>query len=152
MYKLIGSHSFDAAHYLKGHDGKCCNLHGHRWTVEYAIKSKQLQSHGAKRGMVLDFGDLKKHFRQYIDKFDHKLLVEEDNYAPEEKNFLQACEAMHFEMVHLPFRTTAENFAAFFYQELSRWLHDLDSTQSIHLEYVKVYETPNNCAIFTMEE
>ena len=33
MYYLTVENSFDSAHFLHGYDGKCSNLHGHRWRV-----------------------------------------------------------------------------------------------------------------------
>ena len=33
MYYLKTESSFDSAHFLKGYNGKCRNLHGHRWRV-----------------------------------------------------------------------------------------------------------------------
>ena len=33
MYTLKTEHSFDAAHFLYGYEGKCSNIHGHRWRV-----------------------------------------------------------------------------------------------------------------------
>ena len=37
MYKLKTKASFDSAHFLKDYDGKCSNIHGHRWTVEIEV-------------------------------------------------------------------------------------------------------------------
>ena len=38
MYKLKTKASFDSAHFLKDYEGKCSNIHGHRWTVENFAK------------------------------------------------------------------------------------------------------------------
>ena len=37
MYRLETNASFDSAHFLKGYQGKCSNIHGHRWKVEVAV-------------------------------------------------------------------------------------------------------------------
>ncbi|MEF2600873.1 MAG: 6-carboxytetrahydropterin synthase, partial [Fusobacterium mortiferum] len=34
MYTLISEASFDSAHFLSGYNGKCKNIHGHRWTIK----------------------------------------------------------------------------------------------------------------------
>ena len=60
MYKLRVKAAFDSAHFLSGYNGKCANIHGHRWTVEVEIKGDGLQQTGEKKGMLIDFGDLKK--------------------------------------------------------------------------------------------
>jgi len=38
MYQLTTEHSFDSAHFLAGYDGKCGNLHGHRWRVLLTVQ------------------------------------------------------------------------------------------------------------------
>ena len=75
MYILKTSAAFDSAHFLKGYNGKCANIHGHRWTIEVRAGSDTLIDNGEKRGMVIDFGDLKKEVRALADSFDHALIV-----------------------------------------------------------------------------
>ena len=41
MYTLKTEHSFDAAHFLYGYEGKCSNIHGHRWRVVAEVSSDQ---------------------------------------------------------------------------------------------------------------
>lgn len=43
MYTLQTSASFDSAHFLKGYEGKCSNIHGHRWTVEVTVASEEVK-------------------------------------------------------------------------------------------------------------
>ena len=40
----------------------------------------------------------------------------------------------------VPFRTTAENFSKYFYDTLSK---------KYNVEGVAIYETPNNCAVYS---
>lgn len=67
MYVLSKRLNFEAAHFLPCYDGKCKNLHGHRWEVGIEIKAIGLDS----QGMVLDFTVLNRLIR---DKYDHSLL------------------------------------------------------------------------------
>lgn len=67
MYTLKVEHSFDSAHFLKNYDGKCSNIHGHRWRVEIEIFSDKLKNEGQLNGMIVDFGDLKKDVKKIID-------------------------------------------------------------------------------------
>ena len=60
MYTLEAEASFDSAHFLSGYEGKCSNLHGHRWRVLAVIKADELKKDGQLRGMIVDFGDLKR--------------------------------------------------------------------------------------------
>ena len=39
MYQLTTHASFDSAHFLSGYEGKCRNLHGHRWKLEVDISN-----------------------------------------------------------------------------------------------------------------
>ena len=44
MYGLKTESCFDAAHFLSDYDGKCENLHGHRWRVVAYLRVPQLQT------------------------------------------------------------------------------------------------------------
>ena len=46
MYYLKTSAAFDSAHFLKGYDGKCSNIHGHHWVIEVMVSGEHLQSDG----------------------------------------------------------------------------------------------------------
>lgn len=137
MYYLKTSASFDSAHFLHGYNGKCANIHGHRWTVEVKIKGEELQNTGEKRGMLIDFGDLKKAVKKLADDFDHAFIYEENSLKPET---VQALKNENFNLIEVPFRPTAENFARHFYEILS--------DKGLEINSVTVYETPDNCAVY----
>ena len=59
--------SFDAAHFLKDYDGKCSNIHGHRWRVVVSIRAEKLSTEQQTKGMILDFSDLKKALKSICD-------------------------------------------------------------------------------------
>lgn len=61
--------SFDAAHYLPKHEGKCSRMHGHHWVVELGVKGPVTYG-----GMVIDFTILKGFLELVEDKFDHTCL------------------------------------------------------------------------------
>ena len=52
MYSLKTNSSFDSAHFLAGYEGKCRNLHGHRWTVEVEVGGEKLMQDGRISVMV----------------------------------------------------------------------------------------------------
>lgn len=141
MYYLEAEQSFDAAHFLKGYQGKCKNLHGHRWRVVATVQGEALQAAGPETGMLLDFSTLKDALKALTEEFDHALLLEEGSLRPET---LAALEAEEFRMVTLPFRTTAENLARYFYERLRQ--------QDLPISQVAVYETPTNCAVYEGEQ
>ena len=137
MYKLTTEHSFDAAHFLAGYHGKCKNIHGHRWRVVVTIAAKELEKEGQMRGMLVDFGDLKKDLKKMLSRMDHALIVEEGSLK---KKTVEALVEEEFRLVVLPFRPTAENFSRYFYEEMSKTGYSVQS--------VSVYETPGNCAVY----
>ena len=52
MFKVKSQIEFDMAHYLSGYDGKCSNIHGHRYKLIVSVKSETLHQEGQLRGMV----------------------------------------------------------------------------------------------------
>lgn len=137
MYYLKTSASFDSAHFLAGYEGKCSNIHGHRWTVEVKISGEKLINSGTKRGMLIDFSDLKKAVRDIADSFDHALIYEEGSLRPATVNALRD---EYFKLIPVDFRPTAEHFARKFFEVLAQKGHEVKS--------VTVYETPDNCAVY----
>ena len=51
MYQLTTHASFDSAHFLSGYEGKCSNIHGHRWKLEVTVQSETLEQTGQIRGI-----------------------------------------------------------------------------------------------------
>ena len=138
MYGLRAESSFDAAHFLSDYDGKCENLHGHRWGVVAYFEVPQLHDAGQQKDMVMDFKDAKAALRGLTEELDHMFLVEEGSLAPET---IAALESETFRLVMLPFRTTSENLARYFFDRLA--------AQGLPVSRVEVSETPNNTAIYT---
>ena len=136
MYSLKTSASFDSAHFLAGYEGKCANIHGHRWTVEVTIYGG-LHTDGQERGMVLDFGDLKRAVREAVDRFDHALIFEVNTLRPKT---IEALREENFRLIEVPFRPTAENFARHFAELLEE--------EGMPVRAVTVWETPDNCAVY----
>ena len=141
MYYIQTEAAFDAAHFLMGYEGKCRNIHGHRWRIVAELESEKLITTGVTRGMVCDFGDIKSDLRALADHFDHALLIEVGTLKAKT---VEALEEEGFRLIFLPFRTTAENFAAYFYSELKK--------KGYRVARVSVYETPENCAVYTGEK
>ena len=78
MYYLKTQAAFDAAHFLHDYDGKCSNIHGHRWTIEVTVQNAFLQRSGQQKGMIMDFADLKKVVKTIADHYDHSLIYEKN--------------------------------------------------------------------------
>lgn len=121
------SFTFDAAHKLPEHDGKCRNLHGHTYKLEVEVStdaSLVKARSGAKRGMVIDFGDLKELVkREVIDVLDHTCL--NDLVLPE-------------------FYPTAENLLVWMELRLRNAFSEVD--EGVRLERLRLYETQDSYA------
>ena len=137
MYQLMTEHSFDSAHFLAGYDGKCGNLHGHRWRVLLTVQSETLREDQQQKGMCVDFAELKKDLRTELDALDHVLIIEQGSLR---ESTMKALQEEKFQVVEMPFRPTAENFARYFYE--------LFSLKGYPVAKVEVYETPNNSAVY----
>jgi 6-pyruvoyltetrahydropterin/6-carboxytetrahydropterin synthase len=124
---------FDAAHILTNHSGLCKNLHGHTYRVDISVSASGTKDDG----MVMDFKDLKKIATSVIcDRFDHAFIFNTQSAGESEIADVVARNGMR--TVALPFRSTAENLARFFFDELEDKIHGLCS--------VKVWETQDSCA------
>ena len=137
MYQLTTEHSFDSAHFLAGYDGKCGNLHGHSWRVLLTVQSETLREDRQQKGMCVDFAELKKDLRTELDALDHVLIIEQGSLR---ESTMKALQEEKFQVVEMPFRPTAENFARYFYE--------LFTLKGYPVAKVEVYETPNNSAVY----
>jgi len=137
MYYLKTEQFFDAAHFLAGYQGKCKNLHGHRWKVIVEISGEKLKENGQMRGMIVDFGDLKREVKMLVEELDHTFIYETGSLKA---HTILALKEEGFQLVEVPFRPTAENFSYYFYEKMQK--------KGYSVYQVTVYETPENCAVY----
>ena len=137
MYILKTKSCFDSAHFLKGYEGKCSNIHGHRWKVEVEIAGDALKKEGSTRDMLFDFSDLKESLKKYTDAMDHVFIIERGSLK---ETTLATLRDEGFRICETDFRPTAENFAKYFF--------DLMKKDGYPIRRCLVYETPENCAAY----
>lgn len=137
MYILKTDYNFDSAHFLSGYEGKCSNIHGHRWNIEIEVMTDKLSEDKQLRGMYVDFSTLKEDVRREVDYFDHCLIFEKDTLKA--KTY-EALLEEGFKLIQVDFRPTAENFAKYFYDKLTEL--------GYKVKRATVYETPNNSAAY----
>ena len=130
MYIVKTEDSFDSAHFLARYNGKCRNIHGHRWRVVIEIAGENLDD-----GMVVDFTDIKAALKALTDNLDHSLVMEKDTLKP---HTYECLVDEGFRIMIMDFRPTAENFAKYFFDEIKN--------KGFNIRAAEVYETPNNCA------
>ena len=119
MYKVNVRRHFDAAHGLRGYEGKCENLHGHRWEVVVCVEHQELDQ----AGMAFDFALLKKELDVILERFDHRNL----NEVPP------------FDQIN----PSSENIARTIYDELKKRL------DQAALKYVEAWESPDAWATYS---
>jgi 6-pyruvoyltetrahydropterin/6-carboxytetrahydropterin synthase len=113
--------TFDASHHLHCYEGKCKNLHGHTYKAILGISGYTDET-----GLVMDFADLKAVWKEELEVYlDHRYLNET-----------------------LPkMNTTAENIVVWIYENLAKALADRPEVrEGVHVEFVRLYETPTSFA------
>ena len=116
MYQVSIEQHFDAAHFLRGYQGKCEALHGHRFRVVARVKSSRVDD----IGIAYDFTVLKQHLGDILSRFDHTCLNE---VSPFDK-----------------INPSSENMAATIYDELKLKLAGAPASISC----VEVWESPQS--------
>lgn len=62
--------TFEAAHQLPWHEGKCRNLHGHSYRLEVTVAGPV-----GEQGIVVDFADIRRVVEaEVLDRYDHTYL------------------------------------------------------------------------------
>jgi 6-pyruvoyltetrahydropterin/6-carboxytetrahydropterin synthase len=123
-----------AGHHLPLHEGKCREPHGHNYTIEVSVQGA-LQREGPASGMVMDFADLDKIVRQYLNVIDHQDLntITEARYVRRDGTT----------MTPFPFPPTAEQICGWLFEVLQHdfpiYSAQVDGVQQ--LTRVRVYET-----------
>jgi 6-pyruvoyltetrahydropterin/6-carboxytetrahydropterin synthase len=130
--------SFEAGHRLPQHDGLCRRLHGHSYSVELTVEGNLCSERASPtEGMVVDFGVIKSMLREIVARFDHKMLLsDQDPYAKE---------LQHYPGVELvKFVPTAENIAVHVGSLVEMTLAQQDPEIRVHS--VRVSETRTSWA------
>jgi 6-pyruvoyltetrahydropterin/6-carboxytetrahydropterin synthase len=124
MYLLSVTRHFDSAHFLRGYEGKCEALHGHRYEVKLTVTSPTRND----IGLVFDFAGLKKELDAVIAKYDHHCLNEVspyDNINP-----------------------SAENISETIYRELKLRMEKAP----VVIQEIEVWESPDSSATYIPDE
>ena len=123
MYQIYVEKHFDAAHFLRGYQGKCEALHGHRFRVVAKISASELDG----IGLAYDFTELKQHLNGIVSRFDHVCL---NDVPPFDK-----------------INPSSENIAATIYNELKPKLTGVP----VSLSVIEVWESPQTGAAYSCD-
>ena len=124
MYRISVGQYFDAAHFLRGYDGKCEALHGHRFRVAARVTASQLDD----TGLAYDFSLLKEELGEILNDYDHACLNE---VAP-------------FDEIN----PSSENIAETVFRRMAAAL----AGTPVALASVEVWESPESSATYSPDE
>ena len=136
---------WDMGHRVLNHRSVCKGLHGHRYKAEICVEGELvLESEASEEGMVIDFADIKKVALKFIqEELDHAFMVwDKDEELLEFFN-----KSKGHKPVIVPFTPTAENVAAYIFQQLQDKFSDVFKT-GLRLKSVKLWETPSSYALY----
>lgn len=123
--------TFDAAHRLSFHKGKCYNLHGHTYKLCLTLACEDLE-----KDMVLDFYEIKKILNEVVERYDHTTILYEGDATNYE--LFDTMSKLGLRVMLFPYEPTVENMAR----------HFMGFFQSRGLPVIKIrmYETPTSYA------
>jgi len=122
LYKEV---QFDASHRLLYYQGKCANLHGHRWKVEVWMEGEPDET----TGILIDYNAIKK----VVDKYDHQILLNEADP-------LVACIRKFQPVITTPGEPTSELLANLIREELEGLCRAQNSHATV--TRIRVWESP----------
>jgi 6-pyruvoyltetrahydropterin/6-carboxytetrahydropterin synthase len=116
--------TFAAAHRLRGHKGKCDNLHGHNYRIEIYARGQRLND----LGLLIDFSDLRKVADEFVRYVDHRNLNDLPPFDDE-------------------LNPSAENIAMFVLEYMNSRIDD----ENVKVWRVKCYESETSFASYQIE-
>jgi 6-pyruvoyltetrahydropterin/6-carboxytetrahydropterin synthase len=131
MFRVTREIDFCYGHRLLDYDGKCKYLHGHNGRAVITIEAAELD----RRGMVLDFSDIKSVVSRWIDEnLDHRMILHRDDPA------IPALRELGEPLFLLDVNPTAENIA--------RLIHEFTRDHGFPVVETRLWETPHCFATY----
>lgn len=131
---------FCAGHRLFGHGGKCEHFHGHNYVADFFVQGDGQANEQDDVGRVLDFSDLKKRVKGWIDEhWDHSFLIRDtDENAREALSMV-----VPSRFFVLPYNPTAENMAKYLLEEMCPVALEGSGARAVR---VRIWETEESYA------
>ena len=131
MFHVSREIDFCYGHRLMDYQGKCRHLHGHNGRLEVTFRGSQVDS----RGMVLDFGEIKRVLSRWVDEsLDHRMILRRDDPA------VPLLEQLGEPLLLMDSNPTAENMA--------RLIFEFAAGQGLPVVGVRLWETPRCSASY----
>ncbi len=146
IIRLTKEFSFEAAHALEGYDGPCREIHGHSYRLFVTVKGSPSKGEGdPKRGMVIDFGVLKRIVgEEIVARLDHALILCD---APATEPLRAALAERFSNIVTVDYQPTCENMLDDFARRLQRRL-----PAGVTLHALRLHETATSFAEWYAED
>lgn len=137
--RLTKKFDFEMAHSLLNYDGLCKHIHGHSYKLAVTVIAvPNWDKSSPKRGMVMDFGDLKAIVNRLIVKpLDHAFVINAE--TPEE--FYSQNNQLFERMIKVDYQPTCENMVIDFAEKIMKEL-----PEEVELFSVKLHETATSFA------
>lgn len=126
----------EVAHRLKySYTKRCQGVHGHSYVFGIYLHGKEQDD----AQMLMDFSLVKEKFHNFIDSFDHALLVWQ-----EDTELAEVAAMLNPRHIILPYNTTSEQIARHIYYQGIKL--------GLPMHKVTVSETPSSCAQFSGDD
>lgn len=133
MFRVTKELAFCFGHRLMHYNGKCRQLHGHNAKAVVTVAGQELDE----QGMVTDFGALRKHIGDWIDRtLDHKMILHKDD------PLVPLLRGQGDPVLAIDDHPTTENLARFIYDHVEH--------EGYNVVEVTLWETPTSYATYTM--
>lgn len=131
MFRVTQHIDFCYGHRLLNYDGKCKQLHGHNGRAVIVLEQEHLDH----RGMLVDFSDIKRKLRTWIDdELDHRMILHRDDPV------IPYLRELNEPIVLIDENPTAENIA--------KLIYDKAASFAFPVSEVSLWETPNSFATY----
>lgn len=131
MFRVTQEIDFCYGHRLLDYAGKCRHLHGHNGRAVIVLEGEHLDG----RGMLLDFNDIKREVRSWIDEhLDHRMILCDQDPA------LETLQKLGEPLFVIDCNPTAENIARLIYE------HAVE--KGLPVLEVSLWETPHAFATY----
>ncbi len=110
--RITKIYNFEMAHVLKDYDGPCRNIHGHSYKLFVTVAGTPITDENSpKKGMVMDFKDLKAIVKTHIvSRFDHALVINNET----DKDMIAGMKKHMENVIEVDYQPTSENLVADF--------------------------------------
>lgn len=126
IYKEV---QIDTSHRLLHYEGKCANLHGHRWKIEVWMEGEA----DPVTWILIDYSMIKK----IVDRYDHQIILNKDD------PMVSRIQEFH-PVITTPGDPTSELMASLIRDDIRAFCREHGIRASV--PKIRVWESPTACA------